>query len=94
MITEKIDTKLETTIKSLERHFEKLPQTKKFEDSIEEFEKLVAQGLVKKRGNNLISSADKHLQRHTINVAHHNEQNKVYKKTHFFNVSHSSKSGE
>ncbi len=87
MNAETLDTKVKKTIKRFEECSEDRSQTKQFEDSVEEFEDLVAQGLVKKRGNNLISSADRHLQRHTINVAHNNEQNKVHERTHFFNVS-------
>lgn len=50
---------LEKTIDMLDEKFGKDKFVEKFEKSIIEFEILVEKGLIKKRGNNILSSLDK-----------------------------------
>lgn len=50
---------LEKTIDTLDKKFSKDKLVEKFEKSTSEFEILVEKGLIKKRGNNILSILDK-----------------------------------
>ncbi|WP_271768506.1 hypothetical protein [Aquimarina algiphila] len=63
-----IEENLNETIKLVEKEFSKDDITKEFEEISKEFEDLVKQGLIKKRGNNLMSLSDLHLQKTIFNV--------------------------
>lgn len=53
--------KIEQSILKKEQTFEGSIQLKEFEESNQEFEELIEKGLIKKRGNNLLSSAEAHM---------------------------------
>jgi len=53
--------KVEIEVKSLNEKFSKDKQVLEFEDTILFFEKMVEEGYIKKRGNNLLSLAEAHI---------------------------------
>ena len=58
---ESLEKDLKDCIKELEKKFEDSAELKAFEKTNEDFESLVKAGIVKKRGNHLLSTAESHL---------------------------------
>ncbi len=63
-----ITQKLQNTLKEQAQKFEADSKIKEYEDAIIFFEKLVEEGLVKRRGYNLMTIDKAHLTGHTFNV--------------------------
>ena len=59
---------LEKTIKIVDAKFNKDQLLEKFENSVFEFELLVKKGLIKKRGNNILSVLDRNSTNVTFNT--------------------------
>ncbi len=59
---------LEKTIKIVDNKFNKDQLLEKFENSASEFELLVKKGLIKKRGNNILSILDRNSTNITFNT--------------------------
>lgn len=58
---ESLEKDLKDCIIELEKKFEDSAELKAFEKTNEDFETLVKAGIVQKRGNNLLSTAESHL---------------------------------
>lgn len=58
---ETLEEKITDSLEKMEGDFKTDETFEKFIVSSEEFEKLIQLGLVKKRGNNLLSSSDAHI---------------------------------
>lgn len=58
---ESIEKKIKIAVNQLSKEFEASPQLKSFEKVNAEFESWVQKGVVKKRGNQLLSSSENHL---------------------------------
>lgn len=56
-----LEKNLMDCIKELDKKFENSDELKAFEKTNNEFEELVKQGLIKKRGNNILTTAESHL---------------------------------
>lgn len=66
----KTEKRLIAGIDRLKRSFGDSSQIEKFEKTSQEFEKLVKNGVTKKRGNNLLSPADPSFTRHFTRKTH------------------------
>ncbi|WP_269226811.1 hypothetical protein [Flavobacterium eburneipallidum] len=62
-----IEQELTMAIENSSKKFKDEVLLNQFEKASEEFEKLVSLGIVKKRGNNLISITDTHLHKSNLN---------------------------
>ncbi len=58
---ETLEDNLKDCIKELDKKFENSAELKAFEKTNNDFEALVKLGIIKKRGNNLLTSAETHL---------------------------------
>lgn len=58
---EKIENKLIEQIGLLEKKFTNSEETKQFQETSKEFDKLVERGVAQKRGNQLLSATDAHV---------------------------------
>ncbi len=63
-----LDKQVKETITEQSSKFDETQETKDFEKAIEEFERMVESGLVKKRGYTLMTIDDAHLHRATFNT--------------------------
>lgn len=75
-----IEKKLKEALVSSTEKFKNSDMLNKFKEASNEFERLVELGIVKKRGNNLISITDTHLHKLNVNKSEsiENSTNKNY----------------
>lgn len=60
----KIDKEVKLQIKILEKRFTAKGRNEEYEKASMLFDSLIAKGLAKKRGNNLLSASDAHVKQH------------------------------
>lgn len=58
---ETLENKIREQIKQAEKKFANSPQIIEFEKTAIEFDALVSEGIIKRRGNHLLSTSDRHL---------------------------------
>lgn len=86
MIMEPITKQVEESLGRLEKSFHGSPQVRKFENSIKDFDRLVERGVVKRRGNHLLSPADLPIDNHVVNTPHNKSINPTRENVRFSEV--------
>lgn len=86
MTAEPINLKVEKSIENLSKKLANCSQVKQFESSVEEFEKLIKQGVASKRGHNLLSMADAHLIKRDTNTVHKKSIKPTRKHAYFLDL--------
>ena len=89
-----ITKQIEESLSKLEKVLHGSQQVKKFENSIKDFDRLVEKGVVKKRGNHLLSPADIPIAKHLANTPHNESINPTCEHVLFFEVDSSSKNAQ
>lgn len=89
-----IKKQIEESLSEIEKVFHGSQQIKKFENSIKDFDRLVEKGVVKRRGNHLLSPADIPIAKHLANTPHNKSINPTREYLRFFEVDSSSKNAQ